>query len=278
MSRDRFLNQTLAAIASRRGLLHEELSGGWIVRVGNGHRHLETYGYLLSLNDGVAAAIARDKAAAHERLVNAGIPTVPTALVLEDRRQRWVDGRDHRAAFADAMDRITPPFVVKPNEGSSGLGVHRADDADAAWDATRTLLATEPAVVIQPLVPVASEERWVLLGDEPLVRYAKVPIALAMPMHNLALGATVGSWGIDEGSPEGLDLARHVRRSLGLATAAVDVVTDADGRRVVMEVNAGWSFEHLVRIRPESRPAAVAAYDRAVDVALGLRSLRGRGR
>lgn len=277
MTRTRFLNRALREVASRRGLLHEELSGGWIVRVGDGRRHLEAFGYLLSLNDGVAASVARDKAAAAERLVVDGIPTVPTELVLDDLRQPWVDGRAPRAAFDDAVARLPLPLVVKPNEGSSGAGVQRVEDADAAWAATERLLATEPAVVLQPVVPIASEERWVLLGDEPVVRYAKAPAGGPLPMYNLALGATVTSWGVDEGDPEGLALARRARAALGLATAAVDVVTDAEGRRVVMEVNSGWSFEHLVRARPDTRPTAVAAYEAAVDVALGIRPLRGAG-
>lgn len=273
----RFLNRALEEVASRRGLRHEERSGGWIVRVGDGRRHLETYGYLLSLNDGVAAAVARDKAAAAERLVLDDIPTVPTALVLGDLRQAWIDGRDARAGFDDALDRVAPPVVVKPNEGSSGIGVTRADDRATAWAATARLLAVEPAVVVQPVVAIASEERWVLLGDEPLLRYTKAPAAGPVPMYNLALGATITSWGVDEGSDEALDLARRARRALRLASASVDLLTDHDGRTVVMEVNAGWSFEHLVRIRPESRPAAVAAYEAAVDVALGLRPLGGPG-
>lgn len=269
----RFLNQALAEIAARRGLHHEERSGGWIVRVGDGHRHLETFGYLLSLNQGVAAAVARDKAAAAERLGRDGVPTVPTGLVLVDRRQEWIDGRRARAGFDDAVARSAGPFVVKPNEGSSGTDVVRADDVDTAWTATRALLATEPSVVVQPVVDIASEERWVLLGDEPVIRYAKTPAPTPLPMFNLALGATVSSWGVDGGTAAALDLARRARRSLGLATAAVDLVTDAEGRTVVMEVNSGWSFEHLVRLRPDTRPAAVAAYEGALDVALGHRDL-----
>ncbi len=276
---NRFMNRALAEIAARRGLLHEERGGGWIVRVGNGHRHLETYGYLLSLNDGVAASVARDKGAAAERLVLDGVPTVPTGLVLGDLRQGWVDGRDARAGFDDAVARLDPPYVVKPNEGSSGVGVTRADDVEGAWSAVEALLVGEPAVVLQPLVPVVSEERWVLLGDEPVIRYAKAPApgtaAGPVPMFNLALGATIASWGVADGSDATLDLARRARRSLGLATAAVDLLTDADGRTVVMEVNAGWSFEHLVRIWPDARSAAVAAYDAAVDAALGIRAPRG---
>lgn len=272
---NRFLTRALADIATRRGLHHEEHSGGWIVRVGNGRRHLEAYGYLLSLNDGVASLIARDKAAAALRLELDGVPTVETALVLDDLRQAWVDGRSPRSAFDDAMARLAPPWVIKPNEGSSGVRVTRADDVAAAWAATQRLLATEPAVVVQPVVPIASEERWVLLGDEPLLRYTKAPAAGPVPMYNLALGATITSWGVEEGSDGARDLARAARRSLGLATAAVDLITDVDGRTVVMEVNAGWSFEHLVRVRPDTRPTAIAAYEAAVDVALGIRPLRG---
>lgn len=273
MTRRRFLNRALAEVAGRRGLTHEEHSGGWIVRVGDGRRHLEAYGYLLSLNPGVASLVARDKAAAALRLELDGVATVATALVLGDLRQGWVDGRDARAAFDDAMARLAPPVVVKPNEGSSGVGVTRADDPASAWAAAERLLATEPAVVVQPLVPIVSEERWVLLGDEPLVRYAKSPATGPVPMYNLALGADVTSWGVDEGTSDALDLARRARRSVGLATAAIDLITDVDGRTVVMEVNAGWSFEHLVRVRPDTRPTAVAAYEAAVDVALGIRPL-----
>jgi hypothetical protein len=59
--------------------------------------------------------------------------------------------------------------------------------------------------------------------------------------------------------------------------AAVDLLTDDAGRVAVMEVNSGWSFEHLVRALPAARPDAVAAYEAAVDVALGRRSIAGAG-
>ena len=271
MAGPRFLNRVLADVATRRGLHHEELAGGWVVRIGNGHRHLETFGFQLSLNTVVAASLARDKAAAAERLERDGVPVVPCALVLAATRQGWLDGRSAEAVLDEALARTPPPVVIKPNEGTSGADVHRADDAATAHAVTRALLAREPSAVVQPLVPIGREERWVLLGDEPLVRYGKAPVPGPLPMFNLALGGTVTTWGVDDGDPADLELARRARRSLGLVAAAVDLVTDDDGRTAVMEVNSGWSFEHLVRVRPASEDAAAAAYEAAVDCALGLR-------
>lgn len=278
-ARDRFVVQALGEIAERRGLEHEVAAGGWLVRVGDGHGRLEVFGYQLSLNTAVAAALARDKAAATARLAADGLPVIPAELILRDDRQAWVDGRTTRAAFDQALARVPPPVVVKPNEGTSGADVHRADEPGAAWTAVRDLLGTEPSVVVQPLVTVASEERWVLLGDEPVLRYAKAPAPGdgSLPMFNLALGATITSWGVDEGTDDGRDLATRARRSLGLAVAAIDLLTDDAGRVAVMEVNSGWSFEHLVRALPAARPDAVAAYEAAVDVALGRRSIAGAG-
>lgn len=276
-ARDRFVVRALGEIAERRGLRHHVAADGWLVRVGDGHRHLEVFGYQLSLNTAVAAALARDKAATTARLAADGLPVVPAELVLRDDRQAWVDGRTTRAAFDDALARVPPPVVVKPNEGTSGGDVHRADDPAAAWAAVRDLLGTEASVVVQHVVTVVSEERWVLLGDEPLLRYAKAPApgGGSLPMFNLALGATITSWGVDEGSDEDRALATGARRSLGLTVAAVDLLTDDAGRVAVMEVNSGWSFEHLVRVLPAARPDAVAAYAAAVDVALGHRPIAG---
>ena len=269
----RFLNQALIEIARARGLVYEEWGQGWLTRVGDGRRSLSTYGYQLSLNSAVAASGARDKAAAVERLERDGVAVVPTRLVLGDVRQAWLDGR--RAA--DVLDQVladwSPPLIVKPNEGSSGDGVFLCRDRPQVHRRVLELLEREPAVVVQPFLDLVREERWIVLDGAPRMRYTKTPGApdgagRRAPLFNLALGATVGEFGLEGARPGTRELALAAAGSLGLRVAAVDLVHGVDGSCRVLEVNSGLSFEHLVRLEPSCRTEAVAVYDAAVTAAM----------
>jgi glutathione synthase/RimK-type ligase-like ATP-grasp enzyme len=269
----RFLNAALAEIAAARGLAYQEWGRGWVVRVGDARRNLSTYGYQLSLNSALAAATARDKSAAVERLTTDGLPVVPTDLVLNEVRQRWLDGRGLHEVLDEVLAAATPPLIVKPNEGSSGDGVFLCRDRAQARRRVLELLAREPSVVVQPFLDLVSEERWVMLDGRPLLRYVKDPADPAgrsrrAPLFNLAAGATIAAFGLDGASEESEQLARAAAASRGLRVAAVDLVQGVDGSGQVLEVNSGLSFEHLVRLAPQRRPAAVAVYDAAVAAAL----------
>ncbi len=269
----RFLNQALVEIAHARGLTYEEWGQGWLARVGDGHQSLSTYGYQLSLNSAVAASGARDKAAAVERLERDGVTVVPTRLVLGDVRQAWLDGRKATDVLDQVLADWAPPLIVKPNEGSSGDGVFLCRDPDQVRRRVLELLEREPSVVVQPFLDLVCEERWIVLDGAPQLRYTKAPGTAdradrRAPLFNLALGATVGEFGLDGARPESRELALAAAHSLGLRVAAVDLVHGVDGSCQVLEVNSGLSFEHLVRLEPSRRPDAVAVYDAAVTAAL----------
>ena len=269
----RFLNVALAEVAAARGLAYQEWGRGWVVRVGDARRNLSSYGYQLSLNSAVAASTARDKSAAVERLATDGLAVVPTDLVLNEVRQRWLDGRGVDEVLDEVLGSATPPLIVKPNEGSSGDGVFLCLDRAQARRRVVELLGREPSVVVQPFLDLVSEERWVVLDGRPLLRYVKGPADPAAtsrraPLFNLAAGATIDAFGLDGAGAESEALARAAAASLGLRVAAVDLVHGVDGSLQVLEVNSGLSFEHLVRLAPERRPAAVAVYDAAVAAAL----------
>jgi glutathione synthase/RimK-type ligase-like ATP-grasp enzyme len=269
----RFLNQALDEIATARGLTYEEWGQGWVTRVGGGGRFLSTYGYQLSLNPVVAASVARDKAAAAERLERDGVAVVPTRLVLDPVRQAWLDGRGPEEVLDEVLAASPAPLIVKPNEGSSGDGVFLCLDHDQARRRVLELLGREPSVVVQPFLELVSEERWIVLDGRAHLRYTKCPAdpsgtGRRAPLFNLALGATVGQVGLEGADPAAAGMARAAVTSLGLRVAAVDLVHGTDGSLQVLEVNSGLSFEHLVRLAPDQRPRAVAVYDATVAAAL----------
>ena len=273
----RFLNQALVEIADARGLRYEEWGQGWVTRVGDGERYLSTYGYQLSINPVVAASVARDKSAAVERLERDGVAVVSTHLVLNAVRQDWLDGRRPDQVLDDALAALLASgpttLIVKPNEGSSGDGVYLCRDEAEARRRVQDLLAREPSVVIQPFLELDREERWIVLDGQARLRYTKRPAdpgqsGRRAPLFNLALGATVGDFGLGGAHPDAERLAVAAARSLGLRVAAVDLVSGTDVARAVLEVNSGLSFEHLVRLEPSRRADAVGVYDSVVAAAL----------
>lgn len=238
-------------------------------------------GYQFGINSATASTIAKDKAATAEYLASADIPVVPTELVLLPNRLEWLDADDTtQAALTRALARTGLPAVVKPNQGSSGKGVSVVDTADAAWTATAEILLEGQSVAVQPLCRLVAEERWVLLGDEPMLWYRKgaSPDHPAMATFNLTLGATVDDYGVERGDPAHLRLAQQARRCVGLTFCTVDLVTTRDGEVLVLEINSGVSFEHLIAAKPDAEDDARAAYEAAALVALGRRELDGTSR
>lgn len=260
------------------GLRREFRGGGWIQRVSDGDRFVDVMGFQFGLNSAVAAMVAKDKAAAAEYLGKEAIPVVGTELVLLPNRLEWLDEDDTpHSALSRALARTGLPAVVKPNEGSSGTGVKMVTSEDEAWEATRAILEERESVAVQALCDLVVEERWVLLGDEPVVWYRKVsvPDGAVMATFNLTLGATVSHWGAEHGDPAHLAIARRARQAIGLTFCAVYLVTTRTGEVLVLEVNSGVSFEHLIEAEPDAEPAAYAAYEAAVLVGLGRRDLDG---
>ena len=248
---DRVLVRTLRALGAERGISVTTASGGWIVRLSRGRAVAHVVGYTFPLNLASAHLLAQDKAAAAEALGAAGVPCVPHRLVLRPDLADYVGARGNWAALLEHFHASGGDVVVKPNDGTGGLGVERARTVRELEAAVHAGFAEHRALSVSPFRPLAMEARAVVLDGEVLLAYEK---------HRLSV------------TGDG-------RRTLGAlaaeASAAVppgasgEIVPAGETRLVDWRHNLGRGARPAA-LAPEAREAVSALALRAAD-ALGLR-------
>ncbi len=179
------------------------------------------------INSPRALETAIDKYLSLARLAAAGI-RVPRTIVSQDP-----DGIRH------AWESLGGDAVVKPLFGSCGRGIERVD-SEALLLPLLAAAAAAPegaATYLQEFIPHPGwDARILLVGEE---AFALRRRSATDWRTNLARGATgepftpPAAW---------LDLARQTAALLGVEVAGVDLLPDAAGEPLVLEVNAvpGW--------------------------------------
>lgn len=186
------------------------------------------------VNSPRALEVAIDKYLSLARMQDAGI-AVPRTIVAQDA-----------AGIERAWHALGQDAVVKPLFGSRGRGIERlATHADLApyLDAAR-LRAANPAAngppaacYLQEFVPHQGwDVRIFLIGDQAL---AMRRVSNDDWRLNVSRGARAEPWTPPD---DWVDLARRAADAVGAVIAGVDLLPAADGRLVVLEVNAvpGW--------------------------------------
>lgn len=132
---------------------------------------------VFDLNPMGAASIAKDKDFATYFLQQQGYPTIP--------HSRAFYSTEHAAAYsiekrgiAEAVEyahSIGFPLVVKPNDGSQGVGVSVVHTEEDLLQAINQILANHPIALIQSLV-AGNDYRIVVLDGKIMAAYHRIPL------------------------------------------------------------------------------------------------------
>lgn len=188
------------------------------------------------------------------RLEAAGVPVVNPPRAIEaavdkylalarlaaqglDVPETWVG--ESAAEALGAFEALGGDVVVKPLFGSEGRGLVRVSDRELARRTFQTLERLGAVLYVQRFVRHPGHDlRAFVLGGRVLG---------AIRRHapdgdwrtNVAVGGRPEACRLD---PEAARLALRAARAVGAPMAGVDLLPDADGRLVVLEVNAvpGW--------------------------------------
>ncbi|MDR0297109.1 MAG: hypothetical protein LBI11_00405 [Streptococcaceae bacterium] len=222
----------------------ESYADGWVLRAGG---HL-IYGYHFDVNDAAADKLCDDKSATYEVLSAAGIPAIVHVFVSVDTRE--------------ALEQLTEGgYVVKPNEGTGGVDLVRAETLSALTECVAQQLQKFPRLAVSPFEKIETEYRVIVLRGRVELIYAK-----RLPsdgwLFNLGQGAQAEVIAENAALSE---LARGAARVLGVTFASVDIV-DARGVLKVLEVNSGVMMETFSSLSAENFERAKEIYKKALEV------------
>jgi glutathione synthase/RimK-type ligase-like ATP-grasp enzyme len=170
---DRLILGSIRRYCERRGLSLELLSHDWIARLTLGERSHVVFGYDLGINSSTAAKVANDKAAAFQVLSAAGVPAVEHRVFVHPRLLRFLPIDGNWAGMMRAFADFGCDAILKDNEGTGGIDVHRVRSEAELELRAHELFQIARGIAISPYLPIEQETRFVLIDGEPLLAYRK---------------------------------------------------------------------------------------------------------
>jgi glutathione synthase/RimK-type ligase-like ATP-grasp enzyme len=205
------------------GIACEVKSQGWLIVMERGRTRRFAFGYDIGLNSAMAHRLANDKSATAEVLELSGVACIPHTVFLSPKLGKHVAPDGSRDAMLAELAKHPDGIVVKPNEGTSGRFVFRADSEAGLDRAADEIFASHLSLAISPYVEIEQEVRVVLLDDDPLVVYRKERVSDWR--HNLDFGAQPVLLEPGEMRNACVAIAVRAARAIGIRFASVDIVS-----------------------------------------------------
>jgi RimK family alpha-L-glutamate ligase len=185
---------------------------------------------------------AVDKYLTTQKLSQCGLP-VPDTIICESAD-----------AALNAFEVLGGDVLVKPLFGAEGRGILHITELELARRTFHTLERLGAVLYIQQRLTASDEDLRVLLLDGAVLAAMKRKPRPGEFRANLAQQATAVSWLPSE---DEVQLARLACEAIGCMFAGVDLMRDAAGRAVVIEVNAVPGWRGLQRVCNVDVPGAV---------------------
>jgi ribosomal protein S6--L-glutamate ligase len=254
----------ITQIAEDLGLGLEWHSAHWIAQLRKGSRVIYIIGYIFPLNNAASAQLAHDKVATYTLLHASGIPAVPHYLL------RFPS--EGASVAEDTSAPIPVPLVLKPNDGSAGIDVHRVRREAEYAQVLSSMVKRYRAIAVSPWISIDQEYRVVVLDGTCRIAYSKMRHQPGTGghasewRHNLHHGATPELVTDKEMERELNSMALAAMSSLGLRFASVDIVTSSEGASV-LEVNGAVTLERFSGSSPFYSNLAMNVYADAIKAA-----------
>lgn len=258
---DRVLLRAMRRYAEDRGLPLRSHSHDWIIELATPAGPHFVWGYDLGVNSATTARLITDKAATYDVLTARGVPAVAHRLFLDPHRQPFIGEDGTWQRLLDCHAAHGGDSVVKANEGTSGVDVHRVRSLDALEAAVHAVFARGQNVAIAPFLALSAEVRVCIASGEPVLMYRK-----DRPMVIGDGSRTVAQLCLAQADRPG------VRAALAAGLGAVDLAgVPAAGEAVALtwKHNLGLG-SRLTRLDPAAQPRLIALAQAAAG-AVGAR-------
>lgn len=179
LNADRALVAILHQICAVRGIKLVSFSDDWILRLTKSGRITHVIGYDFALNSATAKMLCKDKSATSDLLAHVGLPRVEHRIFHGPQLKGYVPSHGNWQVMLKLFNDWGRDVVCKPNEGTGGKNVMRAQSEAELEEAAMEVLTRSRALCLSPFERVDSEYRVAVLDGEMQFVYRKERPALA---------------------------------------------------------------------------------------------------
>ncbi|MFH1254958.1 MAG: cyanophycin synthetase [bacterium] len=176
-AKKRLLSEILIEVAPRIGaqvIMEPEWKIAGLIIFKNGKKCYFKYSSL-DLNPQGSSEIAKDKDYANFFMSNLGFPTIPGKTFFSDKWCKIIHSRRNTQAALRYAKKIGFPVIVKPNSGSQGIGVFKANNEQEFLRAIKFVFEWDRVALVQ--YPVSGNDYRIVVVDNQLISaYQRVPL------------------------------------------------------------------------------------------------------
>lgn len=259
---DRFLVSVVQEFAKENNIKLDLISAGWIMRLQKKDVTRFIFGLDLGLNNSASKLLARDKAATSDILALGDIPYVEHKLFLRPE-SLGSNPNGNWTSIIKYFKECNGDVVCKPNMGSGGIDVERANTQPALERIVQELFRDNRTVAISPYVDMSAEYRVTVLDGKAELVYKKVKRNDENLKFNLCKGAYAQEVNDIKELEETSKLAVQAANAIGIRFTNVDIAACQDFS--ILEINSGVMFEHYAKQGTKEEENARRVYRKALS-------------
>jgi len=173
-NKQRILIQIIKEIAQEANIHCTTFSHNWIIKLTKATTTKYIFGYNFELNTATAKDIAGDKSATYEILTNAQVPAIEHSLLMSPQLQSYVSKNGNWANIIELTQQYQYPIILKPNTGTGGNSVFKANNTIQLEKAVHELFEKNRAICISPFHHIQAEYRIIVLDKQVEFGYKKI--------------------------------------------------------------------------------------------------------
>lgn len=171
---DRQIVKIIREIAIEEGYTLRTYSDNWALAISNGEKDMYIYGYKFPNNSGASERMCNDKALVSDILLEHGVPRVTHDFFMRKTSRNIVGILDQWDKVLDLFRKYHSSVVVKPNDGTCGVGVRRARSEEELREVVEALLEHNFTITISPYEDIIDEYRTIMLDGKAMLVFRKV--------------------------------------------------------------------------------------------------------
>ena len=171
---ERQISIILKEIAKECGYKIDTYSDNWAFRLSKDKVDMFVYGYKFPNNSGATEHICNDKALVSDILKESGVPRVTHDFFMKKTSRNIVGILDQWEEVEKLFKKYNSLVVVKPNDGTCGIGVKKATNLEELRSVVEQLLEHNFTISISPYEEILNEYRVIMLDEKPRLVFRKV--------------------------------------------------------------------------------------------------------